>query len=158
MKLPIIFMVSMATMVRGQEKDIVEFCAAHNNSFIAIVWPIAQGKHQEIKEKFAVYGKIMYEKEMLLSPQLAYTILKKSHYNGPPSVTSDFKAHLNWYFPQKSLFKKPARIFVCTFDTVADATACKYAIRRLFKLSYRAVHINDTHAETEELAQLLFGS
>lgn len=135
-------------------EQIHTFCKENKKSFIAIVWPIAEGKHQEIVSLLDSHGKIVYEMRKLLNPQKAFIILKKSHYNCPQ--VTDFKKHLKWYFPSNELFKKPARIFVCLFDTTDKATQCKYAIRKLFNLSYRSIHINDTHSETCELVQLLF--
>jgi hypothetical protein len=132
------------------------YCHANKNSFIAIVWPIAKGKDKQITTLLNTYGNVVHKEELVLSPARAYKILKKSHYNGPKSVTENFKAHLAWYFPTKELFKKPARIFICTFENANKATQCKYAIRNLFNLSYRPIHINDTHTETCELATLLF--
>jgi len=63
--------------------------------------------------------------------------------------------HVSWYFPSGA-FKRPARIFVVKAKSTATMVQCKYAIRRLFGLQYRAVHVNDTHPETVELAEFFF--
>lgn len=140
------------------QQEMHDFCKNNGNSFIVLVWPIAEGKHDKIVRLLNKYGCVIYETERVLEPKVAYTILKKSHYNAPSSVTSNFKAHFKWYFPTKSILKKPTRIFVCTFDDVQQATQCKYAVRGLFNVSYRAIHINDTHAETLELGKIIFGA
>jgi len=145
-----------STVNAFSDHEKLAFCENNSNSFIAIVWPIAEGKDAQIVSLLNTYGKIVHREEKILSPAQAFIILKKSHYNAPKSVTSDFKAHLKWYFPKKSLFNKPARIFICLFTDTQQAAQCKYEIRKLFNLSYRPVHINDTHAETLELATLLF--
>lgn len=131
------------------------YCMRNTNSFIAIVWPLAQGhdaKIEEIMRKFG--GTIAYRKNHLLTPKTAYKLLKEAHYN---AGIKDMKEHLNWYFP-KDTYKHPARIFVINFENTEKATACKYAIRKLLfpKLQYRSVHINDFHSETIALAKFFF--
>ncbi|MBA3954383.1 hypothetical protein H0X48_03645 [Candidatus Dependentiae bacterium] len=65
--------------------------------------------------------------------------------------------HFHWYFPGNTL-AKPARIFVVSYNNSQVAKKCKYAIRKLFHLGYRSIHINDTHAETVQLAHFLLGA
>ncbi|MDR3550094.1 MAG: hypothetical protein P4L31_01660 [Candidatus Babeliales bacterium] len=129
-----------------------DYCITHEKSFIAIVWPIAQGKDEQIRQTFEKYGAIKYQKSLYFTPDQAYSLLDRAHYN---AGIADMRKHVLWYFPPGT-FEQPARIFVLKFKNVKTATECKYAIRRIFDLQYRAVHINDTHDETVELAQLFF--
>ena len=64
-------------------------------------------------------------------------------------------AHFSWYFPKGAL-DNPAKIYVIKASSLSKVLTCKYAIRKLFNLQYRAVHINDTHKETIALAEILF--
>lgn len=133
--------------ILNSDQEAYNFCISHPHSYIVIVWPIAQGKDKEIKKICAAYGLIHYEKRVYLSQEQAYYLLKKVH----PHI-ADINEHVTWYFPDNT-FKKKARIFVFTCLDHSQVVACKYAIRRLFKLQYRSIHINDTHAETLELAK-----
>lgn len=140
-----------ATMVLN-DQDAFTYCMTHPQSFVAIIWPIAQGKDKEIQQIMNSYGTIQYRKDTYLTHQSAYKILHKSH----PSVPFILKkAHFNWYFPPGSL-KKKARIFVVKFSDASIAINCKHAIRNLFDLQYRSIHINDTHEETIEMAHFFF--
>jgi len=129
-----------------------DYCMTHHNSFVAIVWPIAQGKDERIKRTLNKYGQIKYQKNLYFNPEQALALLTRAHYN---AKIADMKEHFRWYFPSGT-FEHPARIFVVKFKNVNAATECKYAVRRLFNLQYRAIHINDTHNETMELAELFF--
>jgi len=42
------------------------YCLADKHSFVAVVWPIAQGKDQELEQLFNHYGKIKYKKMPIL--------------------------------------------------------------------------------------------
>lgn len=126
------------------------YCMTHQNSFVCIVWPIAEGKDKEIKKILNKYGSIKYRKKIQLSYDQAYYLLKKAHPHIP-----DMKEHVKWYFPGHTL-QKAARVFIVTFDDTETAVSCKHAIRNLFHLQYRSIHINDFHTETIELAQFFF--
>ena len=155
MKLKIIAMLFSCSTSYAQIHDDAQafyYCMTHHNSFVAIVWPIAQGKDYQIKRTLNKYGKIKYQKNIYFTPEQAYSLLTRAHYN---AKIADMEEHLRWYFPPGT-FEQPARIFIVKFKNVKIATECKYAIRRLFNLQYRAIHINDTHDETIELAELFF--
>jgi len=147
-----------ATLVRApfkklplsSDKQAYEYCVDNKKSFVAIVWPIAQGKDKEIERIFKKYGKLLYYKKARLNSKKAFYLLQKAH----PHIVDMFE-HVDWYFPQGT-FEKPARLFVLEFDNAETAVACKMAIRGLYHLQYRSIHINDTHEETKELAEFFF--
>lgn len=145
--------VSHAAML-STDAQAYNYCLSHQSSFIAIVWPIAQGKDNRIEQIFNKFGRIIYRKIVYFTPKKAYKLLKQAHYN---ANISDFKKHLAWYFPPGT-YEQPARIFVLTFENAGQATACKYAIRNILfpHLQYRSIHINDYHAETVDLASSFF--
>lgn len=127
-----------------------EFCKKNTKSFIAVVWPIAQGKDRLIEAILREHGILHYKKSIVLSPQQALWILSKAH----PQIT-DMPLHFAWYFPKGTL-EKPTKVFLMEFSDPTVAIACKTAIRQLFQLQFRAIHINDTHQETLELAHCFF--
>ncbi len=135
------------------ESEVVQYCKKNKDTFIAIVWPMTQGKSKEIEKLFSSYGTICFKKKIKLTEKTAYLILKESHYNCP--AAKDMKSHFAWYFPAGAL-DNPAKIYVIKASSLSKVLKCKYAIRKLFNLQYRAIHINDTHKETIALAEKLF--
>lgn len=132
------------------DKQAYEYCLKHKKSFVAVMWPLAQGKDKAIERIFKKYGKLLYYKTAHLNFKKAYHLLQKAHPHIP-----DMSEHVAWYFPEGT-FALPARIFVLEFESAEIAVACKLAIRSLYNLQYRAIHINDTHSETVELAEFFF--
>ena len=143
-----------STDLSSNSSNILAYCKKNKDTFIAIVWPITQGKTQEIETLFSHYGKICFKQTMKLSEETAYHILQESHYNNSQAVR-DMDAHFAWYFP-KGVLDNSAKIYVIKASSLSKILKCKYAIRKLFNLQYRAVHINDTHKETIALAKVLF--
>jgi hypothetical protein len=135
------------------DQEAYTYCLHHSNAFVAIVWPIAQGKETFITNIMNRYGKILYKKTHYFTPNKAYSILKKAHANA--NITN-MKEHLKWYFPPGT-YQQPARIYVIEFNDMANNLTCKYAVRKLFpSLQYRSIHINDYHYEVIELAKIFF--
>ena len=145
--------INISAQTISNDKEAYDYCAANKNTLIAIVWPIAQGKEKKIENLLNSYGTIKYKKKTYLKPKEAFFLLKMAHSN---IYIPDMSEHVRWYFP-KGTFKKQARIFVWEFKgTMKAALDCKYAIRDLFDLQYRSIHINDNHYETIELAKFFF--
>jgi hypothetical protein len=138
------------------DQQAYEYCVKHQHSYIAIVWPIAQGKNKDIERILKQHGKILYYKKVYLDYKNAFHLLQRAHHNiGALREPQEMQKHVAWYFPEGT-FEKPARIFVLAFDTLETAVACKLAVRGLYHLQYRSIHINDTHPETVELAKFFF--
>ncbi len=156
--LPLILYFS-STFVGGyllrSDQEAFTYCQNHQNAYIAIVWPIAQGKEIVIQHIMNRYGKILYRKETYFTPSRAHHILKKAHANA--NIPTSMKDHVKWYFP-KGTYQQPARIFVVEFADMPHNLACKYSVRKLYpSLQYRSIHITDFHYEAVELAKLFFG-
>lgn len=138
-----------AVLLRN-DQEAYTYCTQKQQSFIAIMWPIAQGHDSSVTKIFNRYGEIKYRKDFYFTPQQALTILQQAH----PHITN-MQEHLNWYFPPGT-YQKPARIFVLKFPNARTAVTCKHEIRKLYPLQYRSIHINDTHNETKDLARSFF--
>jgi len=150
MRYAFVFLVSYSYAITT-DQEAYHYCITHPDTFIGIVWPITPGNDETIKKILQKHGSIHYQKNIYLTYDQAFTLLQKAHPHIP-----DMKAHVQWYFPAGA-FKKPARIFVLTFASADIAVMCKHAIRHRFRnLQYRSIHINDTHAETVELAEFFF--
>lgn len=136
--------------VIASDEQAYQYCITKKNSYIAIVWPLVQGMDNEIDAIFKKFGDIKYKKIHYFTFPQAYYLLRQAH----PHI-ENMKKHVEWYFP-RGTFTQPARIFVFECNNHADVILCKYAIRKLFNLQYRPVHINDNHDETIKLAQFFF--
>lgn len=131
----------------GAWQQALQFADSH----IALVWPITPaGADAKIEQHLSSAGQILYRQAILLNKILAKQLLRHAH----PQIV-DLEKHFRWYFPGHTL-SKPLRVYIVRFANLAEAVATKRAIRKLFNLGYRAIHINDTPAEAQELAQLLF--
>lgn len=120
-------------------------------SYIAIVWPITPLEADpQIETLLKQYGKILHKSSIMLSKTDAYVLLRTAH----PHILNTAE-HVRWYFPPGA-FDRPARVYIMLFDNLDIATETKHKIRRLFNLQYRAIHINDTRAETKELGKFFF--
>lgn len=120
-------------------------------SYIAIVWPITPlAADPQIEELLGKYGKILHKSAIMLSKTDAYVLLRTAH----PHILNTAE-HVKWYFPPGA-FERPARVYIMLFDSLDIATEAKHKIRRLFNLQYRAIHINDTRAETKQLSKFFF--
>ncbi len=149
---------SSSTLVSGyllrSDQEAYNYCLKHQNAFVAIVWPIAQGKESFIQNIMNRYGTILYRKEYYFTPKMAHHILKKAHANA--NIPTSMKEHVTWYFP-KGTYQQPGRIFVIEFADMPHNLACKYSVRKLYpSLQYRSIHITDYHYEAVELAKLFF--
>ena len=55
------------------------FCKNNKNSFVAIIWPIAQGKDARILQIMEKFGHVVYGKDFYFTQKLAHKILKEAH-------------------------------------------------------------------------------
>src|ERR1700733_286739 len=103
--------------VLQNDQQAYDYCQEDPHSFIAIIWPIAQGNDIFIKKIFNKYGQIIYHKKFYFNKSHAYTILQQAHQHIPANQPhcGSIKEHVKWYFP-KSAYQNPARIFVVHFD------------------------------------------
>jgi hypothetical protein len=126
------------------------YCMHNTSSFIAVVWPLAQGKDKKMESVLRSYGTMVYKKVFSLTYQQAYALLQDAH----PHII-DMPAHVQMYFPE-GVLNKPVRVYLLEFDSLETAVACKHAVRKLFKLGYTSIHINDYHHEAQALAKFFF--
>ncbi len=134
----------------SNDRQAYEYCISNETSYIAIIWPMAQGKDNTIEKILHKYGTIKYKKRTYLNYEQAFTLLKDAH----PHIT-DMQSHMELYFPEKA-FGKLARIYLMSFANLETAVKCKRAIRHIFDMGYTSIHMNDYHHEVIKLAQFFF--
>lgn len=135
----------------GTDQEALVFCKSHTESFLAIVWPIAQGKDEKIEKLFRKYGTLQHKKVVYFNHTQGARILQDAH----PHITN-MQEHMKMYFPSSSTFAKPARVYLLTFKNLETAVKCKHAVRHLFDLGYSSIHITDYHHEAIKLAEFFY--
>jgi hypothetical protein len=136
----------------SNDHQALKYFMKNKNTYIALVWPIAQGKEQKINHVFNKYGTVHYKKQLYLNSVQALYILRNAHRD-----IQNIHEHFNWYFPP-GILGNPARVFLFECGSDYQIRQCKYEIRALFKLQYRSIHIDDTHAQSMWLANIFFGA
>lgn len=133
----------------------VEYCRLVPNSFVAIVYPSAQGKDKEVEEIFSRWGSIFYRKDVSVRRAGACTLVRQIYSgeswlgcweNGFSGASS--KAALCWQRPGV------ARVFV--LESTVDRMLCaKEEVRNLFNIGKHSVHITDSQEQSIHLGQVL---
>jgi hypothetical protein len=149
------------------DRQMLNFCKTNENSFIAIVWPNAQGFDNEIVDLFHEHGTVYGQKNVILSGTEIANVVRMAHrdvFMHKKQVLDIFEMddyvaqHVRNYMPFAQNAQKCTRVFVVTFKDVDTQRKCKQHIRNLFNMGYLSIHINDTHDETVELAEYFFGA
>lgn len=135
---------------------VTEYCMLNPNSYIAIVWPKAIGKDDEIRDILNSFGRVYYEKTISLHNNGPINLMKvvyadtpwignwKDGYSGAVSAASD-------YFDGNGI----VRIFVFESLSLDHVLQAKTKIRSLFGIGNYSIHINDSHDETVKISQTL---
>jgi hypothetical protein len=145
---------------RGLSEVFLDFIACQyveikEDTRVVVVWPSAVGYQAQILAILNKYGSLVYHKNVYLNSQGAHGLVRLA-YKREKWVGSLKDSYTGAKNKANMCFLKegPVRVFliesnVCLIDM-------KDEIRDLFKIGKHSVHINDTHHETTELAQVLF--
>lgn len=140
--------------VKG-DRAALEFVKQNSNTYIAIVWPRAYEHKKYISKKLSSYGntRIVQSKTLRLSEAGAWHFFKNAH----RGATSSFmrKTLKNYLTGCKAPFKLQA-LLLQTDLSLEELIKCKKAIREKIGISYWSIHINDTHQETLEMAEVVY--
>lgn len=131
-----------------------EFVEISPNSFIALLWPSAEGKDELVD---TMLGNVVYKKNIFLNLNGAKNLMTQVYalmkwIGSPDSDYQGVQAYVG------RCFNKAGALRVITFigtdlNTVVET---KTRIRELFGIGNSAIHISDTHSEAISLARLLF--
>ncbi len=133
-----------------------EFCRLDPCSFVVSVFPCAVGRGEVVRRILLEFGGIFYEKSIHLVNDGPYLLIRQM-YEGEKWIG-------NWQDNFKGArqdaiirFKgtDPLRVFIFSAANRELVRAAKSKIRALYELGNYSVHINDTHAQTLTLSQLL---
>ena len=124
------------------------------NVFIAIIWPAAVGKNQEIDE---ILKNIVYKKEVKLNANGAHNLISQIYYGEEwiGSVEDSFKGSQGKLVECFKSFE-PVRFVVFQSDFFDEVTQMKEKIRNIFNIGKHSIHITDTSQETLRVARMAF--
>ncbi len=132
----------------------VKFIEYANNTYIACIWPTAQGNDDEIE---SVIPNIIYRKNISLSNNGAHNFISQIY------AGEDWLGDVNNNFQGvKSklveCFKKegPLRVIAFQANSLDRVLKVKEDIRSLFDLGKHSIHITDTTKEALDISRLVF--
>ncbi len=134
----------------------LEYCRLREDSFLAIVFPSASGRDEEIEEILREYCRIYYRKDIPLKnegPVLLIRLIYASEkwLGGWENSFAGARSKMEACFQKEG----PLRIFVLQSDQPGRLREMKERVRHLFGIGNDAVHVNDTHEGTLRLARAL---
>lgn len=124
------------------------------NTFVAIVWPVAKGKDEELAQLFS---KVVYRKYVTLSYNGLHNLITQV-YNGEPWLgerKDNFRGAANKVI---NCYKPSGQLRVISFqsDSLDEVVKLKEDIRTLYSIGKHSVHITDTHNEAVQVSRMLF--
>ncbi len=134
-----------------------EYAKRKKNTYIATVFPSAEGKNDELIATLSKYGKIVYQKHIFLQKYGPLHLIRQI-YRTEPWVGDWSNNFQGAQHKANMCFRKAGavRTFLIESDSTEYMKKCKEEVRDLYGISNDSVHINDTHEETILLAQILF--
>lgn len=132
----------------------VKFIEYANNTYIACIWPTAQGNDEEIE---SVIPNIIYRKNISLSNNGAHNFISQI-YTGESwlgDVNNNFQGVRGKLV---ECFKKegPLRIVAFQANSLDTVLKVKEDIRSLFNIGKHSIHITDTKEEALDISRLVF--
>ena len=137
----------------------VEYAKLKPNTFIATLFPSAQGNAQLAFDVLNKHGNVFYYKAVKLNG------------NGPLNLMKEFYTDEEWaggYHNNYAGYREKARLcftsdhptyfFLVEFDSLQASVNAKAEIRDVFQLGKHTIHINDTHEQTVRLANVVFNN
>jgi FkbM family methyltransferase len=128
-----------------------------SNTHVVSLFPSAPGRDADVHAILARYGRVVYAKDCAIAPQAAPLLMRQVYEQEPwlGDWSNNFKGAQN---KGGKCFAAdgPLRAILIETDAPEALRACKTEIRALYPSGQHAVHINDTHAETETLARIYF--
>ena len=124
---------------------VTKFIEYANNTYIAFIWPTAQGHDKEIEE---IVPRIVYKKEIKLNPNGAHNLLSQIYYGEEwlGRVEDNFSGSKGKLVECFTNFN-PVRIVVFQEDSLNNVLKIKDKIRNIFNIGKHSVHITDTKEE-----------
>jgi FkbM family methyltransferase len=126
---------------------------------VAVVFPVARGRDDEIAGVLREHGAIVHRKSVAVSAGGRANLVRLLYRNEPwlgsgPTPTSGLLHHVNARFAGY----EPVRLVFFTGGGAGADRETKRRIRTLFGLGNDSIHINDTHEQTVAIAEALLNT
>ncbi|MCH2058970.1 MAG: hypothetical protein MK214_20585 [Thalassotalea sp.] len=127
-----------------------------DKSFLAFVWPAAQGHEQAIQD---LLPKLVYSTTVSLDYNGAHNILAQA-YSKEPWLGAEadnypgIKNKLVQCFPRFD----DVRVYLFRAESLEDVLVIKEQVRAVFNIGKHAIHITDTKEEAIRLGELVFNA
>jgi FkbM family methyltransferase len=132
----------------------LEFCRICLNMVIAVVFPVAEGKDDEIQSILKDYGQIAYEKQIVFSELGRHNLIRQLYRNESwLGVDGDITPGLRHHVEKRFLNDLPVKFYFVICKDDSKIKEAKARVRALFDLQNDSIHVNDTHEETIRIAE-----
>jgi len=137
----------------------LEYCKIKPNTFIATIFPSAEGDIEEAERIIASKADIFYKKSLELNLNGALHLMRQM-YNGeiwggtPESDYAGLKEKARLCFRRE----RDVNVYAITVTDPKDTTTIKEEVRKVFGIGNHSIHINDTWEETFRLSRAFFNS
>ncbi|CAM1370242.1 conserved hypothetical protein [Tenacibaculum litoreum] len=130
-----------------------KFVEYAENTFIAFLWPIAEGFEKEIEK---VIPNIVYRKKITLTRNGAHNLISKVYFGEKwlGNIENNFsgsQGKLKECFPNFN----PVRIIVFQAENLKEVLKIKDSIRNIFNVGKHSIHITDTKEEAVAAARMV---
>jgi FkbM family methyltransferase len=144
---------------KWQNAIALEYCRLKPQTYAALVFPSAEGKHREIMDILLSWGHVVYEKEFHLGPRARLNLIR-CIYAGEPWLGDARDGYGGTNAKVAYCFARPGPLRLFIFETYAPESVAraKAEIRGLFGLDKHSVHINDSHEETISVTEALLNA
>ena len=131
-----------------------EFIENANNVYLAIIWPTAVGKDDDLE---SIFKSIVYRKEVKLNANGAHNLLSQIYYGEDwiGSVEDNFKGAEGKLIECFKSFNE-IRFIAFQSESIEHVKKIKEEIRSIFNLGKHSIHITDTHTETLRVSRVVF--
>ena len=136
----------------------LQYVDLKKDTFIALLFPCAVGKEDEVRAILNEHGVVVYEKQVTFTRLGAFNLINLI-YEGEPWLGDWNNNFLGSRGKTRSCFPSgdnTIRVFLYESHDLNRVKEAKKKIRQLFNLGNHSIHINDTYEETQKIAQALF--
>ena len=132
----------------------LEYCRLNSKMLIAVIFPVARDRDDEIQEILEEYGQIAYKKQIQFSKIGRHNLIRQLYRNESwlgrdGEITTGLRHHVEKRF----LNTRSVKFFFLVCSDISRIKEAKARIRALFDLENDSIHINDTHKETLRIAE-----
>ena len=137
----------------------LEYCKIKPNTFIATIFPSAEGDIEEAERIIATKADIFYKKSLKLNPNGALNLMRQM-YNGEQWVGTPDNSYAGLKEKARLCFQKEGdvNVYAITVNDPKDTILIKKEVRKVFGIGNHSIHINDTREETFRLSRGLFNN